>query len=382
MTQKETGPGKGPSRSAENASPESMAPAAQIASLTILQCQPGRVLTKRYAADGTKQDFSAGYHMRIEETPAATWPELLAALEFLVGCPDMCVVRGAAVADCPRSGDPDEWVYRRSKSRPGEPANFVSVARHWVVYDFDDTAAPFSPADPETSIRAWHSTLPSELRAACSAFFPSSSAHVSPNVRGKLVVWYRAPISEARARLLAVHYHADPSVAGAVQPNYFAAPIFDDCVDPLAGHRTPIVFEGRPATQPTAAALKATRNRPPPAAVRLGCVPPGDAGILAALGPHEDLRGYRFNLLGKLGGLMRRLGFSREDCAAVVRDWVPEHEWEPGLSWAVGAWDKPPIEVSGVGGLAELVGTPHAHAIFDAVCAARRPTRWTAGGVR
>jgi len=254
------------------------------------------------------------------------------------------------------------------------------VPRHWVVYDFDDTAAPFDPRNPEASIRSWHTTLAPELRAACSAFFPSSSSHVSRTVRGKLVVWYKAPINEARARALAVHYRADPSVAVAVQPNYFAAPIFEGCSDPLAGKRLPVVFDGRPATQPSPAALKATRMRPPPAAVRSGNIPPGDAGILAALGGHEDLRGHRFLLLGKLGGLMRKLGFSAEACEGVVREWIPEHELQPGLSWALGAWGRPADEVSGFEGLAELVGKPHAEAIFGAVSAARGPTRWKIGG--
>jgi len=357
-------------------------PDASHDSLTILQAQPGRFLTKRFRADGTKLDFKAGRAMRIEETPARTWAELLDALTVLVDCPDMCIVRGAAVADCPRSGDPGEWVYRRCRSKPGEPANFVSVPRHWVVYDFDDTTAPFDNARPEASIRSWHTTLAPELRAACSAFFPSSSAHRSACVRGKLVVWYKAPINEKRARALAVHYRADPSVAGAVQPNYFAAPIFEGCTDPLQGKRTPIVFEGKPATQPSPAALKATRMRPPPAAVRLGEIPPGDAGILAALGDHEDLRGHRFHVLGKLGGLMRKLGFARATCEGVVRDWIPEHDLEPGLDWALGAWDREPEEVSGFDGLAEIVGKPHAEAIFDAVDAARPPTRFRFGGAQ
>lgn len=344
--------------------------------LTILQALPGRYLTKRFLADGTKIDFQAGYRLRIEETPARTWADLLEALTVLVDCPDMCIVRGAAKADCPRSGEPGEWVYRRLHDQPGEPANFVSVPRHWVVYDFDDTAAPFSPATAEASIRAWHTTLAPELRAASSAFFPSASAHTSRTVRGKLVVWYRAPIPERRARALAVHYRADPSVAGAVQPNYFAAPIFEGCRDPLEGKRAPIVFEGRPATQPSAAALKATRNRPAPAGVRLGRVLPGDRGILAALGDASDVVGFRFAIAGKLGGIMRKLGFRREDCAAVIQEWIPPEDLAPRLTWALGAWDRDPSEVSGFDSLAELVGKPHAEAICEAVAAARRPARW------
>jgi hypothetical protein len=368
----------------QNVNPLSVAPQNDSSHdlLTILQAQPGRVLTKRFKADGAKIDFTAGFLLRVEETPARTWAELLDALTLLVDCPDMCIVRGAAKDDCPRSGEAGEWVYRRLHDKPGEPANFVSVPRHWVVYDFDETSAPFDPSNPEASIRSWHTTLAPELRAACSAFFPSASAHVSPYVRGKLVVWYKVPISERQARALAVHYRADPSVAIPVQPNYFAAPIFEGCRDPLEGKRAPIVFDGRPATQPSPAALKATRMRPPPAAVRLGKVPPGDRGILAALGDAAELVGLRFAIAGKLGGIMRKLGFRREDCAAVVQEWIPPEDLAPRLTWALGAWDRDPADVSGFDGLAELVGKPHAEAILKAVSAARRPTRLKIRGAK
>jgi hypothetical protein len=70
----------------------------------------------------------------------------------------------------PRAGDPDEWVYRRKRDRPGEPANIVSAAYNWVVNDFDDTVVPFKAADVAGCVRTWHGTLPAELCAARSAF--------------------------------------------------------------------------------------------------------------------------------------------------------------------------------------------------------------------
>ena len=341
--------------------------------ITVLQCEPDRILTKRFDADGTKHDFTAGFLFRVYVEPVI-WPGMVETLTELVARPDLCVIRGAPVDDLPLAEtEPDEWVYRRKDSRPDEPASFRSVARHWVVYDFDDTRAPFDLAHPQRSIRAWHATLPTELRAARAAFFISSSAHTSSTVRGKLVVWCRKPVSEQRAAALAIHYHADPSVTRCVQPNYFAAPIFDGCADPLAGKRAPVVFDGVDAEQPSAALLKATRARPAP--VRLQEPPPGDAGIVAALGPAESFVGLRFLIAGQLGGIMRKLGFAREACAAILGEWLDPAELAPRLKWALGAWEKDAAQVSGSRGLAELVGDEHAGVIVQACLAARKPLK-------
>jgi hypothetical protein len=348
--------------------------------LTILEARSG-ILAKRYLADGSRVDFGGGYHFAVLEVPASTWDELLHALTVLVNEPSACIVRGAPVEDCPRTVvEPDgtshgeqSWVYRRVRERPGEPANFVSVPRRWVVFDFDETIAPFDLARPEACIRAWHSTLPAELREARSAFFASASAHTSPTVRGKLVTWYDREVSEALARAYAVHYGADPSVAGAVQPNYFAAPLFDGCTDPLPS-RAPIVFDGCDATPPPRAALRATRKRPAP--VPLAELPPGDSGIVAALGRHEDHVGRRFLMCGATAGVMRKLMFSAEHCEAVLREWLPGDDptvdVERGIRWARGAWEQSPDTVSGEVLLRELVGKPHADVIVQACIRGRR----------
>jgi hypothetical protein len=356
-------------------------PTVDASALTVLECRTG-ILTKRFLADGTKVDFTGGYLFRVHELRADTWTSLVRALATLVALPPTCVIRGAPVDDCPRADDSDQWVYRRLHDRPGEPANFVSVPRRWVVYDFDDTIAPFNAASPEASVRAWHATLPAELRGARAAFFLSSSAHLSPTVRGKLVTWYDRDISEALARAYAVHYGADPSVAGAIQPNYFAAPLFEGCADPLAEWRAPILFDGVDATPPPRVALRATRNRPSP--VRLAALPPGDAGIVAALGRHEDMVGHRFTLCGKLGGIMRKLLYPSEVCDAVVREWLTTGDTsvdvDRGVRWALGAWTQPATTVSGAGGLADVVGRAHARVILDACLRARRPRPLTGKG--
>jgi hypothetical protein len=149
--------------------------------------------------------------------------------------------------------------------------------------------------------------------------------------------------------------------------------VFDGCSDPLEGHRTPIVFEGKPATQPAPSTLKAFRDRPAP--VPLKDCPPGDEGILATLGPADEQIGKRFHIAGHLGGLMRKLGFEREDCAAILTAWIPATELAPRLKWALEAWDKPADTVSGEVMLRETVGKAHADVIVAACMLARRPVK-------
>jgi hypothetical protein len=118
-------------------------------------------------------------------------------------------------------------------------------------------------------------------------------------------------------------------------------------------------------------ALKRTRERPSP--VVLAELPPGDRGIVASLGRHEDMIGRRFLLCGKLGGVMKTLGFSSEACAAVIEEWLGDADADGrGLHWALGAWEADKPKVSGFGGLAEIVGKAHAEVIWQA-CVAARP---------
>lgn len=86
----------------------------------------------------------------------------------------------------------------------------------------------------------------------------------------------------------------------------------------------------------------------------------GAAALLTALGDCRDWQGSRFTMCGALGGMLRRSGWSREDCAEVVRAWLdvgdPEIEVQPGVTWACKAWDKPIDQVSGRGALDAVVG--------------------------
>jgi len=346
---------------------------ASVLPLLVAECPDDRILTKRFEANGTKHDFTAGKWFKYHQLWATTWHDLLEALTWLTEQPTMCILRGVLFEGC----DDGEEYYRRKHGTEAEPATLAPGSFPWVVYDFDETAAPFDLAAPETSIRAWHSTLAPELRAAASAFYISSSAHRSATVRGKLVTWYRGPVSGPQARALANYYRADPIVGWCHQPNFFAAPVFDPgALDPLAAYRhSPIMFAGKPAEMPNRALMKAFKDRPPPKGVVLKDLPPGDQGILASLGAADEQIGKRFAIAGHLGGIMRKLGFRREACAAVLTEWIPAKELAPRLKWALEAWDKPADTVSGEVALRETVGPAHAAVIVEACRRARRPLK-------
>jgi hypothetical protein len=109
----------------------------------------------------------------------------------------------------------------------------------------------------------------------------------------------------------------------------------------------------------------------------LAALPPADAGIVAALGPASAHHGRKWFVCGAVGGIMRKLGFPADRCEAVVREWLgsagPGVNVDAGVKHALGAWQKPASEVSGVDALAEIVGREHADVIAEAAMRTRRP---------
>ena len=83
--------------------------------------------------------------------------------------------------------------------------------------------------------------------------------------------------------------------------------------------------------------------------------------IMGALGSWRDYSRRKHALCGALGGMLRRAGWSRADCAALVRAWLPAGEpgvnVEKGVRWACAAWDKLPEECSGRAALDAVVGS-------------------------
>ena len=130
-------------------------------------------------------------------------------------------------------------------------------------------------------------------------------------------------------------------------------------------------------------------GRPPP--VELPAAAPGDVreprttststapsakrldesrAIVSLLGDVHDWQGARWQICGALGGLLRKLGWRRDDCETLIRAWLPEGdpaiEVEPAVRWACGAWERDAADVSGFEALATVVGEPAARAVAGA----------------
>ena len=145
-------------------------------------------------------------------------------------------------------------------------------------------------------------------------------------------------------------------------------------------------FEGKPVA---VAALPAVERPAPSTAppaprddtARDVAIDAAGAAVLGALGPWSDYDGRKHALCGALGGMLRRSGWPREACAAVIRAWLPDGvpgvNVEHGVRWACAAWDRDAGEVSGRAALDAIVGQ-RAGAVIEA--AALLP--WKLGAAR
>ncbi len=105
--------------------------------------------------------------------------------------------------------------------------------------------------------------------------------------------------------------------------------------------------------------------------------------IMGALGSWRDYAGRKHALCGALGGMLRRAGWSRADCAELVRAWLPAGEpgvdVERGVRWACAAWDKLPEECSGRAALDAVVGSSVGAIVEQATLLAWRAHRDSIG---
>lgn len=225
--------------------------ATDLCAATILHAEAGRRLTKLFRGDAQAppDDYDAGVLFNAEEI-ALPWPAFVARLASLP--PTACLIRGAVRPEA-REAVAAGPVRRLAIDREECLAAFEPAARNWIILDADHTDVPFDARDVETCVGAWLATLPEAIADARCAWFPSAQQHRTATLRGKLLVALATPLNDTGAAAWASAHGFDPSVCRAVQPNYLAAPVFVGCIDPLAGQRAPLVFDGPPATLPSVA---------------------------------------------------------------------------------------------------------------------------------
>lgn len=97
--------------------------------------------------------------------------------------------------------------------------------------------------------------------------------------------------------------------------------------------------------------------------------------LAGTLGPWWEHDGSKHSICGHVGGLLRKVGYTRQQCADVIRAWLPEGNEEVdvqnGVDWACRAWDKPAEEVTGTHALAEIIGEGAAR-LFENVAVQQR----------
>jgi len=213
--------------------------------LTTLKCSPGHRAAKRFRADGTAEPYDAGGRFRARSVPIHGIDDLAAKLTELSGLPDQLVIRGEPIHG------PDAAVPRRKN---GENAAFREQARRWVCLDIDDPAPPEgrSPTDRAAVEWAIDRFLPDEFRDISFVVQWSNSAGLSDKIKAHLWFLLEEPVADKdledtihawnqayfgddwRNRNEGPHL-VDPATCRTVQPNYTAAPVFDNPAhDPFA----------------------------------------------------------------------------------------------------------------------------------------------------
>jgi hypothetical protein len=328
--------------------------------ITLLTCEPGRRLAKRYTPESVKPDaYDGGDLYQAASVEIADLADLFELLEGISEDASVCVVRGAIHPDVSEG----EWVRRLSQARgPNHPegeceAAFLASAHRWLAVDVDESATPFDVTRVRESLDAFRETLPPELRTAAMIWQCSAQAHIAPNVRGRAWFWLTHEADDRALRRWADFHGFDHSLYTPVAPHYTAAPVFaNGAADPLAGNRLHW-FDGTEATLDLTVAP--TRERAEPTGT--GDAGPGDPytpavnAILGVLGDATDHEGSRWHVLGALGGVLRRMQWPQAPAERLARDWlasVPGADVENGVRRIIGAWARPAGEVTGT---AELV---------------------------
>jgi hypothetical protein len=112
----------------------------------------------------------------------------------------------------------------------------------------------------------------------------------------------------------------------------------------------------------------------------LEMLPPADCGIVAAIGDWRKHAGRKWDLCGKIGGLMRWEGYSSVQCESVIREWLDETpadvDVDAGVTWALGAWGAEIGVVSSAEeSAARLLGPEHARVLANAIAKGAWPER-------
>ena len=212
--------------------------------LTVLHA-PGRRLAKLLHPDGRADGYDRTRTVNAHAVPVADLAAIGALLHRLLHRPACCIVRGGLLA-----GDRATGIRRLLYpcKRTGELPTMQDVPRRWVALDMEGIALPLDvpAADLAGCARVALATLPAAFRGAACIVQASASHGLRPDLRLRLWLWLDRPAWGRELKRWLADTPADPSVFGAVQPIYTAAPVLaSGMADPLP--RRLLALPGIPA---------------------------------------------------------------------------------------------------------------------------------------
>lgn len=301
------------------------------------------------------------------------WPDLVRELEALANEPTAA----------PETASPEEQKKRMIAWSPHAlrvpyrlAENVVEVTL--LVLDVDNDDRPESPVTPEEIVGRLHAH-----RLAGLVYESPSSTPVLPKFRVVAPITEPIPPDACRetrtrfAEMLGLGPRCGVHQAIDAAKLFFAGRLRD------TPPRRVWVTEGSPVDPrdlpPNSERWATAFRAAPTTSPHLAELPPADRGIVAAIGPWQQHSGRKWDICGKLGGLMRRDGYTAHQCEATIREWLAgapaDVDVDAGVEWALGAWRHPVGDVSGEDELARVVGPDHARVIAHAVEAGSWPDR-------
>lgn len=263
--------------------------------LTVLRCQPGSRMGKRYWHDDAGQlqsDAADGIKCKLfeaQELPVSNLATLERLLRRLETRDQAFIIHGAVCPPALTAGRP---VNRKTARVNGRKGDILCRSVRWVCIDIDETVEVPNSIDPfiepEKAFR-WivNEALPAEFHEASFIGQWSSSAGIKGDIRlARCHLWFelQRPVDTLDLRRWAQWWNAqnggliDEALYLESQPIYTTAPVCGaGVIDPFAGNRTQLVTGLHKAVDlqvPTSAEAErmhnATRRRAASAARQAG----------------------------------------------------------------------------------------------------------------
>ena len=192
--------------------------------ITILRGMPGRRLAKLVHADGTVEDYDAGYLFDLFPQRVAGIEDLDSLVQRLLPRPDCCAVWGVPV-DLERMRKVRRLVYADKKT--GDGPTLRDASHSWVAIDFDGVApiGATVAGDIAACGRTAIATLPAEFRTSTCLVQATAGFGLKPGIRVRLWYWLSRPISSAEAKRW-LGRSVDLCTFRTCQPIFTAAPVF------------------------------------------------------------------------------------------------------------------------------------------------------------